>query len=285
MTAKCLPIALLAAVFTLMMSNSVQASPTPVPVIGKGTWENTLLGRDVNGNPIDGSLGRAAMLYDTVLDITWMRTVDETAYGIEGPLTWDDTSSWLNNFNHMNINGTYGYKDWRLPTMVDTYSSPSTGADGCNFSYEGGTDCGTNVQTATSEMAHLYYVTLGNVAYCNPLTSTTNSCDSPQPGFGVPNIGDFLNFPSDGLLFWSGLEDATSGGVPSAWYFDFGEGYQHTALRVEKYHVFAVRDGDVYVKPPNPVPEPPSLPLVALGFALGHLMLSRRAKCKRVGTC
>lgn len=276
MSAKFLPIALLAAVMTFMVPNSAQANP----VFGKGTWETTLLGRDANGNPIDSSDSRTVMFYDTVLDITWMRTVDETARGITGPLSWHDTWSWLGNLNDVKA---YGFNDWRLPSMVDTYSSPKTQADGCNYSNAGGTDCGFNVQTATSEMAHLYYLTLGNVAYCDPATSTINTCNGPQAGFGLPNTGYFQNIPSYGLSFWSGLQDETDR-VPSAWYFDFGEGYQHTAGIREEFHVFAVRTGDVYaaVEPPNQVPEPPSLPLTAMALVVGLLMLSRSEEGERI---
>jgi len=43
-------------------------------------------------------------------------------------------------------NGYLGFNEWRLPTVTDL------GNDGCSFAYTG-TDCGYNVNLATSEMA------------------------------------------------------------------------------------------------------------------------------------
>jgi hypothetical protein len=38
------------------------------------------------------------------------------------------------------------------------------GNDGCNFDYVG-TDCGYNVDTSKSELASMFYDTLGNLGY------------------------------------------------------------------------------------------------------------------------
>jgi hypothetical protein len=277
MSASVFPRGLLAAFLTFMMMSPAQAILTSVH--GQGTWETTLLGRDADGKAIDGADGRAVALYDSVLDITWMRTVDTTARGLEGPANWDDAEAWLHNFND---GKPFGYNDWRLPMMVDTFASPKTQADGCNYSNAGGTDCGFNVQTTTSELAHLYYVTLGNVAYCEPDTSTTTACNGPQSGFDKTNIGYFQNFALYGLSFWTGLIDETSGGAVKAWYFDFSEGYQDTASTRDVLHLFAVRAGDVLVAdgPSNQVPEPQTLPLTALGLVVGQLVLSRRREAR-----
>ena len=78
-----------------------------------------------------------------------------------------------------------------------------TGAAGCDFVVNGGSDCGFNVQTKSggtvfSEMAHLYHVTLGNLARFAPGT------DVDQPGYGLSNTGNFQDMQSDS--YWSGLE-------------------------------------------------------------------------------
>ena len=49
-----------------------------------------------------------------------------------------------------------------------------TGTSGCNFAYTG-TDCGYNVNTSTGEMAHMFYTTLGDKAFC----TTSGSCPKP----------------------------------------------------------------------------------------------------------
>ncbi len=99
--------------------------------------------------------------YDDVLDITWLADANyaqTSGHDADGLMTWSASLAWiasLNTANHL------GVSDWRLPFIVDT------GTPGCDFGYSG-TDCGYNVQTKTgatvhNEMAHLYYVTLGNV--------------------------------------------------------------------------------------------------------------------------
>ena len=118
-----------------------------------------LVGRDINGLAVAGSSAGAVFLYDTDLNITWLRnanagagsTFDDGDSNADGRMTWANANDWATRL-------TVGsYTGWRLPTMVDT------GARGCDFSYSGGTECGFNVQTATSEMAHLYYVSLARL--------------------------------------------------------------------------------------------------------------------------
>ena len=123
-----------------------------VGVSGQGTWETTLQPRDLDGDTVTDAF------YDAELNITWLRNAN-----VNGQMAWADANAWAANL----VVGAYS--DWRLPTMIDT------GAPGCDFSLAGGTDCGYNMQTKTgttvfSEMAHLYYVTLGNKAYYAPGT-------------------------------------------------------------------------------------------------------------------
>lgn len=102
-------------------------------------------------------------------------------------MTWDAAMTWANT---LVVGGVGG---WRLPKVVDT------GAPGCDLSYAGATDCGYNVQTASSEMAHLYYETLGNLAYCWP--GDTTCAAGPQTGWGLTNTAGFRNVQSGG--YWS----------------------------------------------------------------------------------
>ena len=53
----------------VLLAGAAQA----VGVSGQGIWETTLLGRDGFGQPVDASSDSARFLYDTVLDITWLR--------------------------------------------------------------------------------------------------------------------------------------------------------------------------------------------------------------------
>lgn len=220
------------------------------PVAGQGTWQTTLQARDLDRN------GVVDAFYDTELNITWLREV-------HGPDIWDRENAWANSLK------IGGIGNWRLPTMVDT------GSPGCDFSVEGGTDCGANVQTETSEMAHLFYVTLGNKSYCAPGSSGSPDipfwCDTPQPGWGLTNTGDFQGLVGDD--YWTGLIAYGSGG--STWFFSFFSGFQawHGGL-VSRDLSLAVHNGDAE----RELPAPKSLPLtlVALFAALALTPTLRR---------
>lgn len=193
------------------------------------------------------------MIYDTVLNITWLQDwnyAKTSGYDSDGLMTWTQANTWANNL----VYG--GYDDWRLPTMVDT------GTAGCNFSYVGGTDCGYNVQTKSggtvySEMAHLYYETLGNKAYCFPGSTTC----SVQSGWGLKNTGLFSNMQSS--FYWFGLEF----GPVSSWIFGTNLGNQGHAVKSNEVYAVAVRPGDVAAAVPEP--QTWALTLLALGAAVG----------------
>jgi PEP-CTERM motif len=227
----------------LLATGAAQAVGVP----GQGTWETTLLPRDLDGNAVNGP----EAFYDTALNITWLRNAD-----MNGPMDWQRANTWANTLVVGGIGG------WRLPTMVDT------GAPGCDWSYAGGTDCGYNVDTATSEMAHLYYVTLSNLAFCPPGDATC--AGGPQAGWGLTNTGGFQNFPSNSYSYWSGLEYAPS--WYDAWFFYPDYGIQGHADWHFAGYALAVRPGDVAAV----VPEPQTYALMLMG--IGALMLALRRR-------
>jgi hypothetical protein len=230
---------LLAAV---MMSTGMAAwqGEARAGVPGQGTWETTLLGRDISGNAVAGSSASAVFLYDTELDITWLRNAN-----INGSMDWGAAKAWASGLN------VGGFTNWRLPTMVNT-------AWGCDFA-NSGTDCGYNVQTKVgstvySEMAHLWYVGLGNKTYFD------TSGNGPQPGWGLTNTGDFQNL-QDGP-YWSGLEYAPD--TDRAWFFYIGNGGQFDVGKANGLYALAVRSGDVAA----PVPEPHAVMLLLAGLVV-----------------
>ena len=237
------------AVFSPVM---VKAAGVP----GQGTWETTLQPRDLDKN------GQIDAFYDTDLDITWLRNAN-----VNGQMTWGAANAWAANL----VIGAYS--DWRLPTMVDT------GAPGCDWSGgAGGTDCGYNMPSAAAkvEFAHLYFVTLGNKAYCDPATSTVSVCNV-QPGWGLAaNTGDFQGMGDNQYSYWLGLELALSQRPPYvpyqnfAWYYDTSGG-QAPRSKLDQLQAIAVHAGDI-----GAVPEPETYALMLLGLAA--LVASKRLR-------
>jgi hypothetical protein len=222
------------------------------PVPGQGTWETTLKARDLTGD------GIADAYCDTTLDITWLR--DWNAAGLR---SWNASRSWASS---LVVGGVSG---WRLPSMRDT------GSPGCDFSHAGGTDCGYNVQTKVgptvySELAHMYYVTLGNQAACAPGDEVC--AGPPQPGSGLTNSARLWRLRTD-RAYWfdNAFEPATS----VAWYFNPIDGFQSIFYEGGdvRLHAVAVRTGDVA----SAIPEPSTTMLALAGAAALAVAARRRA--------
>ncbi|TCJ12769.1 PEP-CTERM sorting domain-containing protein [Parasulfuritortus cantonensis] len=201
------------------------------PVVNQGTWEVSLQGRDLDGDISNGF----EAYYDTDLDITWLANMN---------LATTD-SSWIGAKNLASGLNLYGIAGWRLPMMVDT------GLPGCDYSY-GGTDCGYNIDINSSELAHMFYTTLGNTAYLD-------QSGSAQPSFGMKNTGPFHNH-SDPIVFWLG-NSYPSGTDAFAWAFDSsGAQYGTNAMGAA---IWVVHSGDI-----SAVPEPSTFLLLFIGLSL-----------------
>jgi len=238
------------------LTSLIPLSAHAAAVSGQGTWVTTLQARDFDANPatIEG-------YYDTVLGVTWLANANAN-----GAMTWDVANTWA-----AGLDFGSGIDNWRLPTMIDNSS------DGCNFAYTG-TDCGYNVQTTSgsppypattvySEMASLFYDTLGNLAYYD--TSGTG----PQTDWGLSNTGPFDALQSD--VYWSGLEYAPANSA--AWIFNFYYGNQDGRDKVDiSYYALAVHPGDVGAAV-VPAPVPAAVWLFGSGL-LGLIGLGRQRR-------
>jgi hypothetical protein len=208
-------------------------------IVGQGTWESTLQARD-----LDGNASTVEAYYDTALNITWLADTHYTkTLGYNDPasyytppsyLSWKSAVQWAEGLN------LAGYDGWRLPVLIDP------GTVGCDPSV-----CGyENVDTSTSEFAHMYYVTLGN---------------SPQSG-GAGNGSSEINtgpFQQMGGLYWFGNEFLSD--PRAAWYFGFQafSGNQAAMLKSTPAVAWVVHSGDIG----SPVPEPHAFALMAMGMA------------------
>ena len=207
-------------------SDAVQA----VAVSGQGTWESTLQGRD-----LDGNLATFEAYYDTTWNITWLADANyarSSGYHTSGSMDWFTANEWAVNLNPYSS----GITGWRLPVTIDVGNNGATYPDGDLVpGWYQGVDFGYNISTY-SEMSHMYYVTLGNMAMY-----TTDGSD--QAGGGLINTGPFANIQQ--YAYWSGTEYAPITSI--AWDFQFGYGNQGYYYKSNVFYGWAVHDGDVGV--------------------------------------
>lgn len=203
-----------------------------LPVTGQGTWETTLHPRDFNRDLIVDAY------YDSVLDITWRMDANlpvTAGSDDDGLMTWAEATAWVGPL-------------WRLPRNIDT------GITGCNFSYNG-TDCGYNADPNFSEMASLFYRTLGNIAQFNTSGHDRSSPTYVPPtpdeiDWGLSNTGPFENIQPG--TYWTSTELTNI--TPYVFNFDFNSGEVDTAkTSLPQFYVWPVRDGDPGQPPGGPV--------------------------------
>jgi len=209
------------------------------------------------------------LIYDDALDVTWLqdanapRTALNSGADGNGIITWSAARAWAAAL----VYGGFG--DWRLPRSMPLNGTQYT----FTLASDGSSDYGYNISapgtaypgTTASELAHLFYATLGNVANLGPGAEQN----------GLIHSGPFFNLKGGG--YWTeSIAGYPGWPAATAWGFVPENGAQIPAPIVgTAWYAWAVRDGDV-----SPVPEPSALLMLAAG---GLLMLGqlRRAAVSR----
>ena len=143
---------------------------------------------------------------------------------------------------------------WRLPT-VSPINGHSLQKD---FAFDGTSEIGINITSPGSELSHLFYVSLNNIA---------NSASI--------DVGPFINVVTTeafGDWYWTSTNYPYSGNE-TKYYFDFAIGAQNASGLGLKQFAWPVRNGDV---------GPTTVPLPGCGwlatYTLACLAARRRSK-------
>ncbi len=228
------------------------------------TANAALWGRDIQLNAVAVDNAAAVYLYDDTLNVTWLRDANgNAANGTGGFMNWATANNWAQNL--VTGSGATAISDWRLP---------STDSSALTRIQAGGVYNTFNMPVSTSEMASLFFGTLGNLSSMAP---DGHALDANV--YGLQNTGSFLNFKND--LYWSGTQYGAGADYTYSWFFQMKYGAQdmelvrqpNTSYWAEPMaYALAVRSGDVMAA----VPEPGTFAMALAGLGLLACVRPRR---------
>ncbi|MDO9310246.1 MAG: DUF1566 domain-containing protein [Nitrosomonas sp.] len=181
------------------------------------------------------------MVYDDVLDITWLADANyaqTSGYDNDGLMDFSAANTWAAGLSYG------GYDDWRLPTALNQ--------DGSGPCY--GYDC------TSSEMGYMFYNNMG-----------ASALNSILLGANTANLALFTNLQS--FVYWSGTVHAPNP-ANNAWVFNTSFGYQTLGCnQCGEFYAWAVR-GDVAA-----IPEPETYAMLLAGLGLLGGVAKWRRRC------
>ncbi len=193
------------------------------------------------------------LIYDTVLDITWLQNAnlaDNDDFGVlgvgpDGQMMYATAEDFIEALNSANYKGFNG---WRLPAILPQEGGVYNDAeevDGSADSVYNVTLPGTMYAGSTqSEFAHLHFTTLGNESIWTTSGSENPNCFS---GDCLNNEGPFFNIydnDQEDSGYWSGSPMPQS---DDQWVFFFNCGAQCHQSNDSEMFVWPVLDGDVAI--------------------------------------
>lgn len=189
------------------------------------------------------------LLYDDVLDVTWLQDADyakTSGYKPNGKMPWSDATNWVAHLAYHDPVRNVDITGWRLPKVGPVAGGKFNG----RFCFDGTSDEGYNITSPSSELAYMFYVNLGLKGYYSPAgKDQAGECGVAGNGKGgyIVNVGPVKNLKSH--IYWTGssVEPYTD---RNAWIFDATFGYQNFYNKNDMLSPWPVHDGNVAGVPP-----------------------------------
>jgi len=230
------------------------------------------------------------LIYDTTFNITWLQNANPAAGSVyddgwsstDGRMSFANATAWAANFSYFDPANGVTYSDWRLPQGVDlgapgatldgiTIPAPPFSGPGCDWQFSG-YDCGYNMAPLSSELVHLFYVDLGNIAQLD--TGANELPGVSGVNWGLVNHGPFINF--DNYMYWSAIVNPID---PTQQWRHFKPFDGRMSWRLDEppdMIAWAVADGDIASIAVSHAPEPETYAMLLAGLGLLGFVARRK---------